>query len=58
MPPEMYPPPITTIYPSTTGNHTVTTPWNGRDDAQEWWNRHKDQVRADMAGSYPLVVAN
>lgn len=54
--PDPYPPPITTTYPSTGGNWTVSTYWDGSETPNEWWNRHKDNVRAAMLGDHPLVT--
>jgi len=48
--------PITTTYPSTGGPHSVATYWNGTETANDWWQRHKDRVRADMLGDFPLVT--
>lgn len=56
--PDHYPPPITTTYPSTGGDWTVSTEWNGTETPNEWWNRHKDNVRAAMLGNHPLVTGN
>lgn len=48
--------PIATTYPSTNGPHTVKTWHNGTWTNDEWWDAHKQNVRAAMLGDFPLVL--
>jgi hypothetical protein len=52
----MQPTPMTTTYPTTHGQHTVSTPWQSGWDEDDWWTQHKADVRAAMLGDYPLVI--
>lgn len=54
--PDPYPLPMSTTYPSVGGPHTVSTEWNGTETGNEWWNRHKDRVRAATLGDFPIVT--
>lgn len=47
---------MSTTYPSTGGPHTVSTPYQTGETAENWRARHASNVAAAQAGEWPLVL--